>query len=168
MGRTTRRENQQPAGDQYGQRPAAPEIIDALALAARLRPVLLRIHRYLRSEAHELGITSTQASLLSVLGCAPGISLGDLAAQEHMSAPTLVAHMDKLERAGLVERARDDPRDRRRVSLKLTPSGTEVVQVVRQRRTSWLASRLETLSTTDREAISAAIEPLEHLVRREA
>src|SRR5579859_1128116 len=81
---------------------AAPEAgLDALdpsAVANRLRPVLLRIHRYLRSEAHELGVTSTQASLLGAISRAPGIGLGELAAQEHMSAPTLVSHVDKLRR----------------------------------------------------------------------
>src|SRR2546421_6416279 len=88
---------------------AVTEVADALAVANQLRPVLLRLHRYLRSEAHELGITSTQASLLAAIQHSPSIGLGELAAQEHMSAPTLVCHIDKLEAAGRSLRAPRHP-----------------------------------------------------------
>ncbi len=144
------------------------EALDPLAVANQLRPVLLRLHRYLRSEAHELGVTSTQASLLGAMQRSPGIGLGELAAQEHMSAPTLVSHIDKLEAAGFVERTRDNSMDRRRVGLSLTPTGSEVLKTLRERRTAWLATRLETLSPEELAAVAAAIEPLQQLVRRDA
>lgn len=141
---------------------------DALAIANRLRPVLLRIHRHLRGEAHDLGVTSTQASLLGALQRSPGISPGALAQQEHMSAPTLVAHIDKLQALGFVERARDDSGDRRRVSLHATAAGQQALQTLRERRTAWLAARLATLAPAELAAIAAAIEPLDHLVRSQA
>lgn len=143
--------------------PAAP---DALAVANRLRPVLLRIHRYLRGEAHELGVTSTQATLLGAIHRAPGIGLGELALQEHMRAPTLVAHMDHLEAAGLVARERSNPHDRRRVGLTVTDEGERMLTTLRERRTAWLAARLETLTPDGLAAVEAAIEPLHQLVRR--
>src|SRR5947209_3370807 len=96
---------------------------EALSIANRLRPVLLRLNRSLRGEAHEMGVTSTQTTLLGAIKRSPGIGLGELAAQEQMVSPTLVAHIDKLEAAGFVERTRSDPRDRRRVELHLTESG---------------------------------------------
>lgn len=141
---------------------------DALAVANRLRPALLRIHRYLREEAHDLGVTSTQASLLGTIQRAGSIGLGELAAQEHMSAPTLVAHADKLQALGLLERSRSDPNDRRRVTLHLTPRGEDVLKTLRERRTAWLATRLEMLSPAALAAVEAAIEPLSELVRRGA
>jgi DNA-binding MarR family transcriptional regulator len=142
--------------------------LDALAVANRLRPALLRIHRYLRGEAHELGVTSTQASLLGAIQRAGSIGLGELAAQEHMSAPTLVGHIDKLQALGLLERSRSDPNDRRRVALHLTPAGEGVLKMLRERRTAWLAARLEALSPEALAAVEAAIEPLSQLVRRDA
>ena len=154
-----------------GQAPAAATAdpdLDALAVANRLRPVLLRIHRYLRGEAHELGVTSTQASLLGAISRSPGIGLGELAVQEHMSAPTLVGHMDRLEAAGFVERARSNPTDRRRVGLTVTPAGNAALETLRARRTAWLAARLETLAPQELAAVAAAIEPLGRLVRRDA
>jgi DNA-binding MarR family transcriptional regulator len=150
------------APDSGGAAAAAP---DALAVADRLRPVLLRLHRHLRGEAHELGVTSTQASLLGALNRSPGIGPGELAAQEHVSAPTLVGHMDRLEAAGLVARTRDNPADRRRVGLALTPAGLEVLRTLRERRTAWLAARLGTLAPEALAAVEAAIEPLHQLAR---
>jgi DNA-binding MarR family transcriptional regulator len=142
--------------------------VDALAVANRLRPALLRIHRYLREEAHDLGVTSTQATILGAIQRAGSIGLGELAAQEHMSAPTLVGHIDKLQALGLLERARSDPNDRRRVALHLTPTGESVLKTLRKRRTAWLAARLETLTPDALAAVEAAIEPLSQLVRRGA
>ena len=138
----------------------------ALAVANRLRPVLLRLNRSLRGEAHEQGVTSTQSSLLYAINSFPGIGLGELAARERMGAPTLVAHIDKLESAGLVERAHSDPNDRRRVDLSLTPAGLHVLKTLTKRRTAWLTARLATLSPEDLAVIEAAIKPLEQLAQR--
>ncbi|HZU67267.1 MAG TPA: MarR family transcriptional regulator [Ktedonobacteraceae bacterium] len=145
---------------------AATAALDALTVANRLRPVLLRLHRFLRGEAHELGVTSTQASLLAAIQRSPGIGLGELAAQEHMSAPTLVNHIDRLETAGFVERAKSNLQDRRRVDLNITTSGCQVLETLRERRTAWLATRLETLTPDELAAVAAAIEPLQQLVKR--
>jgi DNA-binding MarR family transcriptional regulator len=62
-----------------------------------------------------------------------------------MSAPTLVSHIDKLEAAGFVARSRNSPADRRRVCLTVTEAGSQIVQTLRERRTAWLATRLERL-----------------------
>lgn len=142
-----------------------PEPLDAFTLADQLRPILLRLHRYLRSEEQLSGLSSAQTSLLHTIRRHPGIGLGELAAQEHLSSPTLVAHIDKLEAAGYVERARSDPNDRRRVDLRLTEAGTATLEMLRERRTNWLAAHLETLSPDEIAAIAAAIEPLQRLAR---
>ena len=76
-----------------------------------------------------------------------------------MSAPTLVSHIDKLEAAGFVVRSRNNPADRRRVCLTVTEAGSQIVQTLRERRTAWLSTRLETLSLEALAAVAAAIEP---------
>jgi DNA-binding MarR family transcriptional regulator len=161
------RENNNATILERGGKSGAVDLTDALAVANSLRPVLLRLNRSLRHEGDELGVTSTQSTLLAAINRSPGIGLGDLAVQEHISAPTLVIHIDNLEKAGLVERTRSDPQDRRRVGLRLTPAGLKVWQKLRERRTAWLASRLATLSPADLAAIANAIEPLQRLVQRE-
>lgn len=159
---------QQPDQAQQAPEGSAGALTDALAIANRLRPVLLRLHRALRTEAHELGVTSTQASLLAAITRSPNIGLGELAAQEHLTSPTLVNHIDKLEAAGFVERVRCQSPDRRRVEITITAAGTEILETLRERRTAWLAAHLEQLTPDDLAAIAAAIEPLSKLVRRPA
>ncbi len=150
------------------QNASASEPLDPLVVANGLRPVLLHINRSLRYEAHDLGVTSTQASLLAAINRSPQIGLGELATQEHLTAPTLVSHIDKLVAAGQVERHRANPNDRRRVELTITPAGAEVLQRLRERRTAWLAARLAALPAEGLAAIASAIEPLGQLVRTEA
>jgi DNA-binding MarR family transcriptional regulator len=136
---------------------------DPIALANGLRPVLLRLARELRREAESLGVTSRQVTLLWLIRERPGLSLRELAAEERISAPALSGHVDRLERAGLIERARS-PEDRRRVGLTLTEEGARLLKRVRARRTGWLADRLRALEPEERATVEAALEPLRRLL----
>ena len=120
-------------------------IADPLVVANQLRPVLLRLARELRQETEQLGITSRQVTLPLADPRHPGLSLRELAAEERISAPALSGHVDRLEKAGLVERVRDGG-DRRRVGLTLTEEGERLLKRVRARRTTWLADRLRASS----------------------
>jgi DNA-binding MarR family transcriptional regulator len=138
-------------------------ISDPVAVANKLRPVLLRLARELRKETEQLGITSRQGTLLWLIRLNPGLSLRELAAEEGISAPALSGHVDRLEKAGLIARVRDEE-DRRRVGLTLTEEGERLLRRLRARRTTWLAERLRGLDDTDVAAIEAAIEPLARLL----
>lgn len=140
--------------------------IDTLAIADRLRPVLLRVGRELRREAREVGISPEQVSLLVGIKYAPGIGVRELAARERVSPPAMSNHVDRLERDGLVSRT-PNASDRRRVGLALTDEGQRVLRRVRSRRTAWLATRLGGLSPEELDAVEAAVEPLWHLLRED-
>jgi DNA-binding MarR family transcriptional regulator len=142
------------------------QAIDIAATAERLRPVLLRLSRELRKETEALGVTSRQATLLWLVREHPGLTLGELAALERISAPSLSGHIDRLERAGLLDRVRSTE-DRRRVGLRLTPVGSRLLRRVRTRRTTWLAKRLGTLGVEQVETIERAIGPLSSLLDEE-
>src|SRR2546427_3362340 len=116
---------------------------DPVAVANRLRPVLVQLSRQLRRELHLLGVSAGQVSLLGAIRDTPGIGVADLAAREGMSAPSICSHIDRLEASGLVTRTRDETGDRRRVGLRITAEGARVLRTVRSRRTAWLAARLE-------------------------
>ena len=137
--------------------------IDATTLANELRPVLLRLARELRKETEQLGVTSRQVTLLWLIRLSPGLSLRELAAEEGISAPALSGHVDRLEKAGLIARVRDEI-DRRRVGLTLTDDGDKLLRRVRARRTTWLADRLRGLDEDELAAIERAIEPLGRLL----
>jgi DNA-binding MarR family transcriptional regulator len=138
-------------------------IADPLAVANQLRPVLLRLARELRKETETLGVTARQVTLLWLIRTNPGLSLRELAAEEGISAPALSGYVDRLERAGLIQRVRD-PDDRRRVGLALTDEGSRLLRRVRARRTSWLAERLRDLDPDEMAAVEAAIDPLMRLL----
>jgi DNA-binding MarR family transcriptional regulator len=132
-------------------------------VASELRPVLLRLARELRKETEQLGITARQATLLWLVKRSPGLSLAELAAEEGISPPALSGHVDRLERAGLLERVRSSE-DRRRVGLRLTEEGVRVMRNVRARRTTWLAERLRVLDPEELAAVDAAMPALLRLV----
>jgi DNA-binding MarR family transcriptional regulator len=138
-------------------------ISDPLTVANQLRPVLLRLSRELRQETEQLGVTSRQVTLLWLIRGNPGMSLRELAAEERISAPALSGYVDRLEKAGLLERARDAT-DRRRVGLALTDEGERLLKRVRARRTTWLADRLRDLDDDELAAVEAAIDPLGRLL----
>jgi DNA-binding MarR family transcriptional regulator len=140
--------------------------IDTLAIADRLRPVLLRVGRELRREAREVGISPEQVSLLVAIKYTPGVGVRELAARERVSPPALSNHVDRLERDGLVSRT-PSASDRRRVGLALTDEGQRVLRRVRSRRTAWLATRLGSLSPEELDAVEAAVEPLWNLLHED-
>jgi DNA-binding MarR family transcriptional regulator len=136
---------------------------DPATLANGLRPVLLRLSRELRRETETLGVTSRQVTLLWLIRDRRGVSLRQLAAEEGISAPALSGHVDRLERAGLIERVRSED-DRRRVGLVLTDEGAAVLKRVRALRTTWLTQRLRELEPDELAAIEGALEPLRRLL----
>src|SRR4051812_47629568 len=115
---------------------------EAREIANELRPVLLRLARELRREIHSLGVTGGQVSVLAAIKDGPGITASTLAERERISAPAMSSHLARMEAGGLIARTRGGL-DRRRVGLSLTAEGDKVLRSVRQKRTAWLASRLE-------------------------
>jgi DNA-binding MarR family transcriptional regulator len=143
--------------------PAEPAEGSATELANELRPILVRLARELRKETTHLGITGGQATLLWQISEHPGIGLRALAELEGIRTPTVSGLVDRLERAGLLARLRSET-DRRRVGLTITPAGQLLLVAVRERRTVWLAERLELLAPSERAAIEAALRPLAGLI----
>ena len=138
---------------------------DPMTVAGRLRPVLLRLARELRREIHSLGVTGGQVSLLIAIQRNPGITAGELAERERVSAPGMSGQLVRLEAAKLIERTRAS--DRRRIELALTPEGDKVLKSVRKKRTAWLVERLERLEPDELERIEGSIDALEKLLGHE-
>lgn len=134
-----------------------------LDLANRLRPALLKLARELRRESHALGVTGGQVSLLIQIQRHRGIGVRGLASLERMSPASMSGYVERLERAGLVQKTQD-PNDKRRQGLSLTAEAERVLRSVKSRRTAWLAARLEQLEPEELATLDAAVEPLMHLV----
>ena len=136
---------------------------EPVAVANRLRPALLKLARELRRESHALGVTGGQVTLLFQIQQNRGIGVRDLAALERVSPASMSSHVERLERAGLIQRT-PDPTDRRRQGLSLSAEGERVLRSVKSRRTAWLAARLQQLSPEEVAALDAAVEPMLALI----
>ncbi|HUZ15918.1 MAG TPA: MarR family transcriptional regulator [Gaiellaceae bacterium] len=138
---------------------------DVMAVADRLRPTLLQLARELRREKIA-GVSPHQVGLLAAIKYAPGVTVGELAADERVSTAAMSKRVSRLERDGLVTRTQSEA-DRRCVGLTLTDEGQRTLRRVRSRRTAWLASRLDTLSPDELAAVGAAVDALGHLLADE-
>ncbi|MDX6544338.1 MAG: hypothetical protein QOG02_112 [Gaiellales bacterium] len=141
-------------------------VSDPVAVANRLRPVLLQLSRHMRRELAPLGITGGQAALLHAVRSNPGVGVRELAQREGVSAASMSTALTRLEVAGLLGRTRAGS-DRRRVGLELTEAGTRVLRSARSRRTAWLAARLRQLSPDQLDAVDRVIVPLMVLLEDE-
>jgi DNA-binding MarR family transcriptional regulator len=139
--------------------------LDVMAVADRLRPTVLHLSRELRREKIA-GVSPQQVGMLVSIKYAPGITVGELAADERVSTAAMSKRVSRLDRDGLVARTPSET-DRRRVGLTLTEEGQRVLRRVRSRRTAWLASRLDTLSPDELAAVGTAIDALRHLLADE-
>lgn len=131
-----------------------PGPADPTEVAGRLRLSVTRLARILRQQdAASLGPTLSSA-LATVHHCGP-LTLGDLAAREHVTPPSITRAVEKLEAQGLVVR-RTDAQDRRLVLVEISAAGRRRIAESRSRHTAWLASRLRELSPADLESLAAA------------
>ena len=149
-----------------------PTSIETLArtdagLAAALRVSAARLVRRLRSERdpeNELSIGQ-----LMVLGALFGngeLSIGDLAAREHVQPPSMTRTVNCLEDAGYVVR-RPHETDGRQVVVALSEKGRETLAVDRRRRDAWLSQRLRGLTADERDILRRAAPIIERLANAE-
>jgi DNA-binding MarR family transcriptional regulator len=134
----------------------------SLELANALRPTITRLARRLRQQDHT-GLGPTMTAVLSSINKHGGPTHGELAAIEQVAPPTITAVVGKLETLGLVTRETGTT-DRRVTRIRITPAGLDQLDEVRNRRTSWLASQLASLTDDERRRVIDAADVLAKLV----
>ncbi|HEX2040309.1 MAG TPA: MarR family transcriptional regulator [Acidimicrobiales bacterium] len=139
---------------------------DTNELAARLRLVMARLVRRARQEATTMETTPSMLSALSIVANLGSPTLGELAAAERVTPPTVTKIVARLEDAGLVAREQDAG-DRRIARVRLTDEGRRFVERTRSRASAYMAKRLRTLSDEEREVLAAAVPVLERLLEEE-
>jgi DNA-binding MarR family transcriptional regulator len=104
--------------------PAKPlgKVLDFMRLIWALDHGLQSLSKRMQST---LGLTGPQRIALRVLGRRPGISAGALAETLRLHPSTLTGILHRLEKRGLIRRARD-PKDGRRARLELTRRGRKL------------------------------------------
>ncbi|HLR99594.1 MAG TPA: MarR family transcriptional regulator, partial [Mycolicibacillus parakoreensis] len=101
-------------------------------LGADLLAVIFRLNR-LATQLVTMPLSGAQARLLAAIETLGDARIGDLAAADHCSQPTMTTHVRRLEDAGLVTRS-TDPDDGRAVRIQITDAGLRTLQRVRSDR----------------------------------
>jgi DNA-binding MarR family transcriptional regulator len=160
---------QAPVSDTPGKATASrqSDLQSDAGLATAMRISITRLARRLRVERLGLGGTETvlsdiQLAALSALERHDSMTPGELAEHEKVQPPSMTRVIAVLEERGLVRRA-PHATDRRQVILTVTPAGQDLVQLVRERRTAWLAQRLQELEPGERKILRAAAPILEKI-----
>ena len=144
--------------------PGGTSTVEPVEVAGRLRVSVTRLARIMRQQ-EESGLTPTLRAALATVARHGPLTLGALAAHEQVTKPTTTNIVSKLEGRGLVAR-RPDLSDRRVCWVEVTPLGRRQLQLHRERRTEWLASRLRALPPEQLERLAGALDALDTISDR--
>ncbi|WP_019926321.1 MarR family winged helix-turn-helix transcriptional regulator [Nocardia sp. BMG111209] len=132
---------------------------EELAEAADLYLAIGRITRVLRRSGDLGSLSQGSAAALGTLVRSGPMRLSDLAAVEHVTAPTMSRIVSGLERHGYVERSAD-PDDGRAQLLTVTEPASALVNGLTSARIQRFAAALEHLEPSERGTLIAGLTKL--------
>ncbi|TVS84335.1 MarR family winged helix-turn-helix transcriptional regulator [Mycobacterium helveticum] len=139
----------------------AGEVVDAATpeprpgLGADLLAVVARLNR-LATQRIRMPLPAAQARLLATIEAHGEARIGDLAAVDHCSQPTMTTQVRRLEEAGLVTRT-VDPGDARAVRIHITAKGRQTLNAVRADRAAAIEPQLAELAPAERQVLAEAV-----------
>jgi DNA-binding MarR family transcriptional regulator len=133
---------------------------DVAALSTLVGELMGHVHRRSAGDTlavlHEAGLTMAQLVALHVLCHRGERSISEMGAALHLS-PAATSHLvERLVRAGLVERG-EDPEDRRTKRLRVTAAGRVLVERAQAERTREIAGVCARLSREARQSLSRSL-----------
>lgn len=131
-------------------------------LGADLLAVVARLNR-LATQRIQMPLPAAQARLLATVEVHGEARIGDLAAVDHCSQPTMTTQVRRLEEAGLVTRA-VDPGDARAVRIRITADGRRTLNAVRADRAAAIEPQLALLDSGDRQVLMQAVDVLRRML----
>ena len=141
-----------------------PEAARVSALAAELRPLIGRLSRRLREEAHPGDFTPSQVAVLARLGREGPTTLTALARSEGMRPQSMGTIISALEAAGLVS-GTPDPADGRQTILSLTVAARETIAASRVSKEDWLFRTIQAkLAPDEYEDLATGVTLLKRLL----
>lgn len=144
---------------------AAPRDHEETTAAVALRMATLRLSRRLRAQRALDDMSDGQFAVLAILHWHGPHTLGELAEQERVTAPSMNRTVNCLEESGYLTRTPDE-HDRRKVNIEITDAGSAVVHETTRRRDAWLEEALAQLTVPERETLAAAVPLLRRVADR--
>jgi DNA-binding MarR family transcriptional regulator len=123
--------------------------------ASEFRMATFKLARRLRAERAVDTMSDGQFAVLVSLKVHGPHTLGELAARERVTAPSMNRTVNGLEESGYLARTPDET-DRRKVTITLTDAGRDVVAETVRRRNAWLEEQLGALSDDERDVLARA------------
>ncbi len=140
-----------------------PRSAEQLAEAADLYLALGRIIRLLRRSGDLGSLSPGSAAALATLVRGGPMRLGDLAAAERVTAPTMSRIVTGLEKVGYVERTAD-PVDGRAQLLRATDNARDLVNGLTSARIQRFADALDGIDPAERKVLTHALTRLVDLL----
>ena len=138
-------------------------VVEDDELAARFHSAILHLLRRLTQEDRAAGVSAPRLSALSALVFGGPRTIGDLAAAEGVTPPTMTRLVAGMAADGLVDRLPDDT-DRRVVRVAATETGRSLLLTGRDRRVASLAVMLEPLTAKERRRVTAVAGIVERML----
>ncbi len=123
----------------------------------------MRLARQLRFRNPSSPVSLSQLSALTTLVNEGAMTPGALAIRERVRPPSMTRVIASLADMGFVVRV-PHPVDGRQVLVSVSKSGAELVQAARRARQEWLAERLATLDSGQRDILRSAADLISALV----
>lgn len=136
-------------GTRYRGRPAEVRALDAYI---RLMRGASSVASRLESRLLAQGLTENQFGVLEILLHLGPSSPGTLKSKLFTTGGNITMILDNLARRGLVGRERD-PEDRRRITVRLTPSGRRLVERIFPGHVKAIVEEMGILSAEDQETL---------------
>jgi DNA-binding MarR family transcriptional regulator len=124
-----------------------------------------RLARRLRAQRAIDSMSDGQFAVLASLKVHGDHTLGELAARERVTAPSMNRTVNCLEESGYLVRTPDE-QDRRKVNISLTAEGRAVVEETVRRRDAWLEEALGHLTRTERDTLAQAARIMRDVAER--
>ena len=118
-----------------------------------------RLNRWATRHA-QLPAPGGQLRLLALIESVGPARIGDLAAWDNCSQPTMTTQVQRLERLGLVSRGRDD-RDARATVVQMTDAGRQALEESRRMRAEVVEPLLADMSQEELDVIARATQILQ-------
>jgi DNA-binding MarR family transcriptional regulator len=129
--------------------------------AERLHSASVQLLRHVRKEDEASAVSAARLSALAAIARDGPLGLSELAALEHVKAPTMTRIVYGLEAAGLVSKRWRG----RSVGITATPKGRRVLEEAHAARVQNLADRLRGLEPAELATVASAAELIERAFR---
>jgi DNA-binding MarR family transcriptional regulator len=132
-------------------------------LASDLSLAVMRLARQLRFRRSQSPVSLSQLSALATLATEGPMTPGALAIRERVRPPSMTRVIASLAELGFVDRTAH-PVDGRQVLVSVSATGAELLEAERRASREWLAQRLASLDSTQRDTLRDAADLILALV----